>query len=106
MPGPEHVRHDATEGTRSKPLHGEQLPAENVPGMYPSAQIADVQSSVAIPVHAVHTDTEGSVAKSLQQNPASMKVEYPDAQVASVQLAAPEPLHSVHTSIEASVAKS
>ena len=99
--------HDATEGTRSKALlHGEQLPAEKVPGMYPSAHTAEVQSSAVLPVHAVHADTECSKAKSLQQNPDGMNVEYPDAQVAAVHSAVLEPLHSVHTSIEASVAKS
>ena len=100
--------HDATEGTRSKALHGEQLPAEKVPGMYPSAHTAEVQSSAVLPVHAVHADTECSKAKSLQQTPDGMNVEYPEAQVAAVQSAVLEPLHSVHVpvSTDTSEAKS
>ena len=74
--------------------------------MYPSAHIAEVQSSMAFPVHAMHIDTEGSVAKSLQQKPVAMNVEYPVAHVAAVHSVVLEPLHSMHVSTVTSDAKS
>ena len=68
--------------------------------------MAAVQSATDVPVHDVHTSTEGSDEKSSQQNPASMKVSKPLAHVAVVQSATAVPVHDVHTSTEGSDEKS